>query len=101
MLNPVFFTAQRAIPLRSEGPRPVSDQPDNLVLELLRAIRGDIAGLRDDMADMRRRLTTLEIQVTNLASTEGSHYANTALRLDRLGDDVDRIKRRLDIVPVS
>ena len=71
---------------------------DNLVLELLRAIRGDLSVLKDDMADIRRRLTTLEIQVTNLASIEGSHYANASLRMDRIGGDVEQIKRRLDLV---
>lgn len=71
--------------------------PDHLVLNLLRAIRGDVAAIKDDMSDMRRRMTTLEIQVTNLANIEGSHHANTMLRLDGVVERLDRIVvERLD-----
>ena len=71
--------------------------PDHLVPNLLRAIRGDVAAIKDDMSDMRRRMTTLEIQVTNLANIEGIHHANTMLRLDGVVERLDRIVvERLD-----
>ena len=72
---------------------------DNLVLEHLRHICGGLDALREDMRDVKHRLTTLEIQVTHLASTEASHYAGLAVRMDRTDDRLDRIERRLDIVP--
>jgi hypothetical protein len=48
--------------------------------------------------DFKHRLTTLELQVTNLASTESSHYAGLAIRMDRTDDQLDRIEQRLEIV---
>ena len=74
---------------------------DNLVLEHLRYPRGGLDAPREDMRDVKHRLTTLEIQVTHLASTESSHYAGLAIRMDRTDDRLDRIERRLDIVPAA
>lgn len=79
----------------------MSDDPNNLVLNLLRAIRGDIGDIKADMIEVKQRLTTVEIQVSNLAATEASHYGQTMQRLDRIGGDMDRIKRRLDLVDAS
>jgi hypothetical protein len=64
----------------------VSGTPDNLVLELLRAIRGDIAELKADMVEVKERLGLLEAQ-----------YASVSRRLDRLSGDVELIKRRLEL----
>ena len=75
----------------------MSDEPENLVLVYLRRIDAKIDDLRADVVEVKQRLTTLEIQVGNLVATEQSHYAQAMLRMDRLGADVDRIKRRLDI----
>ena len=74
---------------------------DNLVLEHLRYIRGGIDVLRDDMRDTKHRLTTLELQVANLASTQAGNYASVSIRLDRVEDRLDRIERRLEIVPAG
>ncbi len=74
------------------------DEPDNLVLELLRAIRGDIAELRESMADHGRRLTLLEIAVSNLAASEMGHYANFSVRADRIEMRLDRIDKRLGLI---
>lgn len=63
---------------------------DNLVLELLRAIRGDVAGLRGDMVEVKERLGLLEGQGASLSR-----------RMDRLSGDVEQIKRRLDLVEVT
>jgi hypothetical protein len=56
-----------------------------------------IDDLRADTVEMKQRLTTLEIQVGNLAATEGSHYAQIMLRMDRIDLRVERIERRLDL----
>ena len=47
----------------------MSDDP---VLELLRAIRGDIAELSARVDDLRRRMATLETQVGRLLATARS-----------------------------
>jgi predicted nuclease with TOPRIM domain len=59
---------------------------DNLVLELLRAIRGDVAELKADVIEVKERLGLLEAQ-----------YSSISRRIDRIGGDVERIKIRLSL----
>ena len=68
----------------------MSDQPDNLTLVYLRGIDQKFDGLREDMSDVKERLGHLEGQ-----------YSSLSRRVDRLGDGLDRIERRLDIVPAE
>ena len=77
----------------------MSDDPANVTLVFLGRLDGKLDALRDDVRELNERMTTLEIQVTNLAAIEGSHYAGLAVRMDRNNDRLDRIERRLDIVP--
>jgi len=65
----------------------LSGQPDNLVLERLREIRQVLGEVREDTADTLLRVGMLE-----------AGYATISLRLDRLAGDMERIKRRLDLV---
>jgi hypothetical protein len=65
---------------------PMSDAPQSLVLELLRAIRGDIGELKADMIEVNERLGDIERQ-----------YASLSRRVDRVGGDVELIKRRLEL----
>jgi hypothetical protein len=67
----------------------MADDPDNLVLNLLRAIRGDISQIKVDIIEIKERLGFLE-----------GTYASLSRRVDRLAGDVERIKMRLDIVDV-
>jgi hypothetical protein len=60
---------------------------ENLVLELLRAIRGDVADLKVDVTGVKERLGILEQQ-----------YSSVSRQVDRIGGDVEQIKRRLDLV---
>ena len=80
---------------------PLSDGPDNLMLVDLRRLDGKMDALASDMRDVKHRLTALEIQVGQLASTEASHYASTALRLDRIESRIDRLERHADILPAA
>ena len=60
---------------------------DSLVLELLRAIRSDIADLKTGQIEIKERLGFLEAQ-----------YASISRRVDRIDLRLDRIERRLEIV---
>ena len=60
---------------------------DNLVLDLLRAIRGGITEIKTDVVELKERIGLLE-----------GATASVARRLDRVGGDVEQIKRRLDLV---
>jgi predicted nuclease with TOPRIM domain len=65
----------------------MSDQPRDLVLDMLRAIRGDLGELRSDVAEVKERLGILE-----------SQYASLSRRMDRLGGDLEQVKRRLGLI---
>lgn len=60
---------------------------DNLVLELLRAIRADIADLKHDTTEVKERIGFLE-----------GGYASLSRRVDRIAGDVEQIKRRLGLI---
>lgn len=65
----------------------MSEQRGDLVLEMLRAIRGDLAEVKTDLTELKQRVGLLEGQ-----------YASLSARVDRIAGDVVLIKRRLDLV---
>ena len=64
----------------------MSRVPENLILEYLRRLDAGMQLLREDVGDLKRRLTGVE---------EG--LAGVNRRLDRLDGRVERIERRLDL----
>ncbi len=78
----------------------MSHEPENRILAYLRRLDATLDGVVDVLADHGRRLTSLEIAVANLAATAARHYANLALRVDRVDERLRRIERRLDFVSV-
>ena len=79
----------------------MAEEPMNLVLGMLRAIRREMAEMREDIRELKHRMSTVEQQVALMISSEMSHYASVSTRLDRLHERVERIKRRLEIVPAK
>ncbi len=75
----------------------MSDEPENLMLVFLRRLDAKLDQVVDTLSDHGRRLTALEVAVSNLVATEASHYANTMLRIDGLSDRITRVERRLDL----
>ena len=65
-------------------------EPESLTLAYLRRLNTNMDSLITDMRGIRERLGILE-----------SQYASLSRRVDRLGGDVEQIKRRLNIVPVE
>ena len=63
----------------------MSDNSDNLVLSLLRAIRTDIGEIKETLRETQMRLYALE-----------PNYVSMRPQLDRVAGDVERIKRRLE-----
>jgi hypothetical protein len=49
----------------------MSDQPDNLVLEILRSIRADIYDIRETLREHGHRLNRIEIGVSSLRRDQG------------------------------
>jgi hypothetical protein len=74
---------------------------DNLVLDLLRAIRADIAKLSERQDDSGQRLLRIEMSIAGLRrdqALDAEAYAAMETRFDRMRERVERIERRLDMV---
>ncbi len=65
----------------------MADEPDNLVLAMLRRMDAKLDRIADDVRDLKTRQTATEEAVV------GIHR-----RLDRLDMRVERIEKRLDLV---
>lgn len=73
---------------------------ENLVLEHLRAIRGDITGLREDVREVKTRLTNLETSVSAIRRDSADMYSDVVgqhSRYDRLLERIERIEKRLEL----
>lgn len=51
---------------------------DNLILEHLRAIRADIAGMRDDIREVKQRLSNVESGIGSLKRGTADLYTENA-----------------------
>jgi hypothetical protein len=71
----------------------MANNADNLVLEMLRAIRTDISTLRRDMRDIKSRLSGIESHMTGY-QIESSRHSTC---LDELDERVQRIEQRLEL----
>jgi hypothetical protein len=72
----------------------VSGAPDNLILVYLRRIDEKVDRLVSSVADLGRRVTSLEIKVALLHGD----FAAQSERIDRIDLRLERIERRLEIV---
>jgi uncharacterized protein (UPF0335 family) len=75
---------------------------ESLVLEHLRQIRGRVDQVGDDITDLKHRMSSLETAMVG-AKRELTHGDETDARqqasLDRIVERIERIERRLDILP--
>lgn len=71
----------------------MTENIENLILEHLWAIRADQSSVRDDIREIKSRLTSLE-------RTMAGNYADIAdqhARYDRITERLERIERRLEL----
>jgi uncharacterized coiled-coil protein SlyX len=74
---------------------------DNLFLENIKALRGDMAGVRGAVEELTSRVTTLEIgqsTILNFVSVVSGDVARQQASFDRINARVTRIERRLELV---
>lgn len=79
----------------------MADDPASIVLEHLRAIRADVHEIKTVQKEHGHRLTRLEIGVAGLRREQAGDAENVAYmeaRMDKLHDEIERIKRRLEII---
>ena len=82
----------------------MTDSIDNLVLEQLRLIRSELGSVKLDIREVKSRLATLEVGQRTILQHMGhlaSSIAQQQVSLDRVGDRVERIEKRLDLADAS
>lgn len=78
----------------------MAENVENLILEHSREIRADIAAVKDDVREIKQRLTSLGGAVAGLRRDQANLYGDMSdqhARYDRLVGRVERIERRLDL----
>ncbi|HTQ14995.1 MAG TPA: hypothetical protein VMH86_14055 [Rhizomicrobium sp.] len=79
----------------------MTEATENLVLEILRAIRADIADLKRDNLDFKSRHTATESTLGSLHGAIGHlqvQIASQTGRLDHVEQQLEHINRRLGLV---
>ncbi len=72
----------------------MSEETENLVLEMLRRIRASQERMELDVVDLKARVSGIEIVQGNILNQIGG----LGVRMDRIEERVSRIERRLDLV---
>ncbi|MGZ9089849.1 MAG: hypothetical protein ACXW3Q_14300 [Rhodoplanes sp.] len=67
----------------------MTTEPDNIVLQHLRAIRTQLDTLNDRVLELTQCVGNLEVQV-----------ASISVRIDRIDARLDRVERRLGLIEV-
>ncbi len=76
------------------------DEPDNLVLELVRAMRTDITAMRHAQVEHGTRLARIEINIAMIRRDVGNDAVDAAQehqRLDGLTARIETLERRLEL----
>jgi len=74
---------------------------NNIILEQLRAIRGDIGYIKDDMREVKNRLANLESgqgAIMQQIGHQSSTIAQNQLSYDRVIERIEKLEKRLEIV---
>ena len=72
----------------------MTEETENLVLEMLRRIRSSQERMELDLVDLKARVSGIELVQGQMLTQLGG----LGVRLDRLEERVSRIERRLDLV---
>lgn len=72
----------------------MTEETENLVLELLRKTRASQERTEQDIGDLKTRMSSVE----NLLGQQQIQFAALNSRMDRFDERLARIERRLDLV---
>ena len=73
---------------------------EHIIIEHLRAIRADIGTVKEDMREVKTRLTHVEAGIASLKRDSAHQYDETAssnARYDRLAERLEKLEKRLDL----
>ena len=71
----------------------MTEQPDNVVLEILKRIQADLTVIKEDVRVIKTRQGAAEL----LGAIHQVEVARTGVRLDEMDSRIERIERRLQI----
>ena len=75
-------------------------EPDNIVLEHLRHIRGVVDGTRDDSRELKNRVGSVERETAHVHVELAQVHVKVAElseRIDRLSSRMERVEKRLEL----
>ena len=78
----------------------MTENVENLILELLRSMRADLSNLNKKMVELTLRFQAVEGGIASIKSDIAHHYGEIALvnaRYDNVIERIDRMERRLEI----
>ena len=78
----------------------MTEETTNLVLEMLRGMRDDMATIKDKISNIELRLTSTEGHVSRLYTSFASLHADNVImheRIDGIDKRIGRIARRLEL----
>jgi len=78
----------------------MTNETENLVIEILRRLQGDLSELKSGQQDVRHRLSLIETRLAGMERNLADQYAGYAgqsVRIDRLEERLGRLERRLEI----
>lgn len=76
------------------------DNVDNIIIEHLRAIRGDIGTIKDDVRELKSRISNMESAQASLLQHSGhqaSVIAQQHVSYDRMIERIERLEKRLEL----
>ena len=79
----------------------MAEEANNLVLEHLRAIRAKLSEHDERFNEVIQRLARVELATAGLRREQAGDAENVAylgVRMDKLSEEIDRIKRRLELI---
>ncbi|QMW21852.1 hypothetical protein [Sandaracinobacteroides saxicola] len=72
----------------------MTDERSDLMLEMLKRIRGDVLDIKNEIGDLKLRMHAVEEHVGSIVvSLSGVNH-----RLDRMDERIGRVERRLELV---
>jgi septal ring factor EnvC (AmiA/AmiB activator) len=78
----------------------MTDETESLMLDILRAVRGDIARIERKVDEHTVRVGRIEVALAGLHRDVAHHdegRAEQSVRLDRLNASIERLERRLEL----
>ena len=78
----------------------MADNVENLIFEHLKRMQAEMAAIRQDTAEIKSRLGSIETGIGRIAQNEASNYAEIIENrhmFDRLLERVERLERRLEL----